>query len=54
MSQRTTDEDRRVCRKCGERLPTGKDLSMHNRIVHRPDALFIHNDGTVPREDTSE
>ena len=31
------------CSKCGEILPTSTDLSMHNRIVHTPDALFIHN-----------
>lgn len=32
------------CSECGDRFPTGKDVSMHNRIVHTDDALFIHND----------
>jgi formylmethanofuran dehydrogenase subunit E len=35
-----------TCHKCGEELPRRRDLSMHNRIVHGPDALGLYNSPT--------
>jgi len=37
--------EQRECRRCGETLPSGKDLSMHYRIVHTPDALGLYHGG---------
>jgi hypothetical protein len=41
--------DGHPCRRCDAVLPSGKDLSMHSRIVHSPDALYLYHD--APRGD---